>query len=71
MTNDIYQPNLFEDLDDTYREYQIGLAMDEIKTRFGKNAINRASSEFRIIDDQETKRDDWRSPCLIISTEAS
>lgn len=46
MTNDIYQPNLFEDLDDTYREYQIGLAMDDIKTRFGKNAINRASSEF-------------------------
>ena len=46
LTNSIYQPNLFEDLDHTYKENQVGLIMDEIKTRFGKNSINRASSEF-------------------------
>ncbi|MBM7453643.1 DNA polymerase V [Acholeplasma morum] len=45
MDNTIYQPNLFEDLDETYREFQLGVAMDEIKMRFGKNSINRASSE--------------------------
>lgn len=45
MDNNIYQPNLFEDLDDTFRENQLGIAVDEIKMRFGKNAVNRASSE--------------------------
>ncbi len=41
------QLNLFEDSEKKIREQKAALAMDKIKNRFGKNAVNRASSELK------------------------
>ncbi len=40
-----YQFSLFEDVEAVVKEQQLFAAMDEVKVRFGKNAVNRASSE--------------------------
>ncbi len=40
-----YQFSLFEDVEKVVKEQQIFAAMDEIKIRFGKNSVNRSSSE--------------------------
>ena len=42
-----YQVNLFEDIETVMKEKQVFHAVDEIKERFGKNSINRASSELK------------------------
>lgn len=42
-----YQINLFEDIETVLKEKQVFHAVDEIKERFGKNSINRASSELK------------------------
>ncbi|MDT8336540.1 MAG: hypothetical protein RQ856_01780 [Candidatus Izemoplasmatales bacterium] len=42
-----YQINLFEDIEIVMKEKQVFHAVDEIKERFGKNSINRASSELK------------------------
>ncbi|MFA7075387.1 MAG: hypothetical protein WC152_01775 [Candidatus Izemoplasmatales bacterium] len=42
-----YQINLFEDIQTVMKEKQVFHAVDEIKERFGKNSINRASSELK------------------------
>jgi DNA polymerase V len=42
---DLYQFSLFEDVERVVKEQQIFAAMDEVKFRFGKNKVNRASSE--------------------------
>jgi len=42
---DLYQFSLFEDVDRVVKEQQIFAAMDEVKFRFGKNKVNRASTE--------------------------
>ena len=39
------QANLFEDIDRVVKEQQVFAAIDEVKFKFGKNAVNRASSE--------------------------
>lgn len=45
-SNDTYQMNLFEDIEREISEEKVHLAMDEIKDRFGKNSVLRASSGF-------------------------
>lgn len=40
-----YQVNLFEDINNVLKERAVFEAMDDIKERFGKNSVNRASSE--------------------------
>ena len=40
-----YQINLFEDINTVIKERAVFSAVDEIKEKFGKNSINRASSE--------------------------
>ncbi len=40
-----YQINLFEDINEVLREQAVFTAMDEIKEKYGKNIVNRASSE--------------------------
>lgn len=40
----IYQYSLFEDADEIEKEYQLLSSVDHIKTRYGKNAINRAEA---------------------------
>ncbi len=40
-----YQVNLFEDINNVLKERAVFAAMDDIKERFGKNSVNRASSE--------------------------
>lgn len=47
VQNDSYQFSLFEDAEQIIREQQIHSAMDEIKYRFGKNSVNRASTEYQ------------------------
>jgi DNA polymerase V len=42
-----YQVNLFEDIETVIKEKQVFQAVDEIKEKFGKNSINRASSELK------------------------
>lgn len=41
----IYQYSIFEDIEKIDREYKIGYALDSIKRKYGKNAVNRLSSE--------------------------
>ena len=40
-----YQFSLFENVEEVIKEQQLFAAIDEVKYRFGKNAVNRASSE--------------------------
>jgi DNA polymerase V len=40
-----YQINMFEDIETVMKEKQVFHAVDVIKERFGKNSVNRASSE--------------------------
>ncbi|MDD4069110.1 MAG: hypothetical protein PHF05_01535 [Candidatus Izemoplasmatales bacterium] len=42
-----YQINIFEDIETVLKEKNVFQAVDEIKERFGKNSINRASSELK------------------------
>lgn len=42
-----YQISLFEDVNEVMRERAVFYAVDEIKERFGKNSVNRASSELK------------------------
>ncbi len=42
-----YQINMFEDIETVFKEKQVFHAIDEIKEKFGKNSINRASSELK------------------------
>jgi len=41
----VYQFSLFEDADRLMKEHQLHAAMDDIKYKFGRNSVNRASSE--------------------------
>ncbi|HAX03149.1 MAG: hypothetical protein A2Y45_06920 [Tenericutes bacterium GWC2_34_14] len=41
----VYQFSLFEDVDRLMKEHQLHAAMDDIKYKFGRNSVNRASSE--------------------------
>jgi DNA polymerase V len=41
-----YQFSLFEDADRIQKEYLLHSVIDDIRMKFGKNAVNRASSEF-------------------------
>ncbi|PKK96959.1 MAG: damage repair protein [Tenericutes bacterium HGW-Tenericutes-3] len=45
--NQIYQFSIFEDADQIIREQNLHSAVDEVKFRYGKNSVNRASSEFK------------------------
>lgn len=45
VQNEAYQFSLFEDAEEVVKEQQVFAAMDEIKDRFGKNSVNRASTE--------------------------
>lgn len=47
IDNNSYQFNLFEDAQQIVKEQQIFSAMDEIKYKFGKNSVNRASTEYK------------------------
>ena len=51
VTNLVEQPeiqiNLFEDINQAIKEAEVFSAIDEIKFKFGKNAVNRASSELK------------------------
>lgn len=42
-----YQINLFEDVNEVLKERAVFTAIDEIKERFGRNSVNRASSELK------------------------
>lgn len=46
VTNHAYQFSLFEDTLYLEKEHLLHQAVDEIKFRYGKNSVNRASSEF-------------------------
>jgi len=45
IDNNSYQFSLFEDAQQIMKEQQIFSAMDEIKYKYGKNSVNRASTE--------------------------
>ncbi len=45
IDNKSYQFSLFENAEDVIKEQQIFSAMDEIKYKYGKNSVNRASTE--------------------------
>lgn len=45
LNQHIYQFSLFEDTDRLMKEHQLHLAMDDLKFKYGKNSVNRASSE--------------------------
>lgn len=47
IDNNSYQFSLFEDAEQIVKEQQIFTAMDEIKYRYGKNSVNRASTEYK------------------------
>jgi len=47
VDNKTYQFSLFEDAEEVIKEQQIFAAMDEIKYRYGKNSVNRASTELK------------------------
>ncbi len=42
----VYQFSLFEDVEHLMKEHHLHQAMDDIKFKYGKNSVNRASSEF-------------------------
>ncbi|XFA98381.1 damage repair protein [Candidatus Izemoplasma sp. B36] len=42
-----YQVSLFEDINQVVKENAVFSAIDEIKEKFGKNSVNRASSELK------------------------
>ncbi len=42
-----YQTNIYEDINEVFKEQKVFSTMDEIKNRFGKNSVNRASSELK------------------------
>ena len=42
-----YQINLFEDIEEVMKERAVFSAMDEIKDKYGKNSVNRASTELK------------------------
>ncbi len=42
-----YQVNLFEDINEVVKENAVFSAMDEIKEKYGRNSVNRASSELK------------------------
>lgn len=42
-----YQINLFEDVNEVLKEQAVFTAMDEIKEKYGRNSVNRASSELK------------------------
>ncbi|PKK98214.1 MAG: damage repair protein [Tenericutes bacterium HGW-Tenericutes-2] len=42
----VYQFSLFENAEQIVKEHQLHLALDELKFKYGRNTINRASSEF-------------------------
>lgn len=42
-----YQISLFEDVEEVLKERAMFSAMDEIKDKYGKNSVNRASSELK------------------------
>lgn len=43
----LHQYSLFEDIDQLEKEQELFTTVDQIKERFGKNSVNRASSEFK------------------------
>lgn len=45
VKQEIHQFSMFDDAIDFEREFQLHHAMDDIKSKFGKNSVNRASSE--------------------------
>ncbi len=45
VDNEGYQISLFEDINSVIRERAVFSALDEIKEKYGKNSVNRASSE--------------------------
>jgi len=47
IENHIYQFSIFEDADQIIREQNLHSAVDDLKYRYGKNSVNRASSEFK------------------------
>jgi DNA polymerase V len=47
MKQTVYQFSLFEDESLLIKEYGLHQALDEIKFKFGRNSVNRASSEFK------------------------
>jgi len=47
LDNNSYQFSLFEDAEQIIKEHQIFSAIDEIKYKFGKNSVNRASTELK------------------------
>jgi len=42
-----YQTNLFEDVNEVLKEQAVFAAIDEIKEKYGRNIVNRASSELK------------------------
>ena len=42
-----YQTNIFEDINEVFKEQKVFSTIDEIKSRYGKNSVNRASSELK------------------------
>ncbi len=46
IENHIYQFSIFEDAEQLIKEQKLHSAVDEIKFRYGRNSVNRASSEF-------------------------
>jgi DNA polymerase V len=47
IEDDNYQINMFEDIESIVKEQKVFMAVDGIKEKFGKNSINRASSELK------------------------
>ncbi|MDD3122166.1 MAG: Y-family DNA polymerase [Candidatus Izemoplasmatales bacterium] len=47
LDNNSYQFSLFEDAEQIIKEHQVFSAIDEIKYKFGKNSVNRASTELK------------------------
>mgnify|MGYP001404370174 CR=1 FL=1 len=45
MKQEVHQFSMFDEFIDFEREFQLHHAMDDIKSKFGKNSVNRASSE--------------------------
>lgn len=46
MENNVYQFSIFEDANLILKEQKLHSSIDEIKFRYGRNSVNRASSEF-------------------------
>jgi len=47
LENSSYQFSLFEDAEQIIKEQQVFTAIDDIKERFGKNSVNRATTELK------------------------